>query len=256
MKKIRKKIGPKLNNSNVTKFYDTGKDFLHMNKIAFDKAIDNEPKAIDIPKEYWNKALKKISNVSKWKDLISSRRKHDSSQRSTLPKPGGGLSRKKSHEQFFENLNSTLSGIASECEDSDCNEDERTPSPVRSKSRKAVRDLSKSSNKALIIYLSKLARSKNLDDELDLDFIESLLNNGADINMTDRYGQTVFHEVARTWHCDVGYFLLEQNANINCTDKYGRTPLHVAAAVNYPDMVKFLIENGGRLIIYFDRCPF
>ena len=246
MKKIRKKIGPKLDNNNTTKFYDTGRDFLHMNKIAFNKAIGNETKAVDLPKEYWNKALKKISNVSKWKDLLSSRRKHDSNHRSTLPKPGGGLSKKKSHEQFFENLNSTLTGIASECEDSDCDE-ERTPSPVRRSKKGAVRDLSRSSNKALIIYLSKLARSKNLDDELDLDFIESLLNNGADINMPDRYGQTAFHEVARTWHCDVGRFLLEQNANINCTDKYGRTPLHVAAAVNYPDMVKFLIDNGGKL---------
>ena len=243
---MKKKISPKFDDNLVAKFYDTKKDFLHMNQIAFNKAISDEKKTVDIPKDYWDTALKKISNVSKWKDFVSSRRKHDLNRSSTAAKHGGGLSKKKSHEQFFENLNSTLNGISSECEDSDC--DNPTPSPVRKSRKGAVRDLSKSSNKALIIYLSKLARSKNLDDELDLDFIESLLNNGADINMSDRYGQTVFHEVARTWHCDVGHFLLKQNANINCTDKYGRTPLHVAAAVNYPDMVKFLIDNGGECI--------
>lgn len=245
MKKIRKKISPKFDDDLVTKIIGNEKDFLHMKNIHSSKSL-REQRESDLSKNHWDKALKKISQVSKWKDLESSRRKHDSS-RSTRPKPGGGLSRKKSHEQFFENLNSTLNGIASECEDSDSDEDDICrPSPVHKSKKSAIRDLSKSSNKALIIYLSKLARSKNVDDELDLDFIESLLNNGADINTSDRYGQTVFHEIARTWHCDVGQFLLEQGANINSTDKYGRTPLHVAAAVNYQDMVKFLVDNGGK----------
>ena len=71
------------------------------------------------------------------------------------------------------------------------------------------------------------------------------MDNGADINTTDKYGQTVFHEVARAWHVDVAQFLLSLNADVNKCDRYGRTPLHVAAAVNYPEMVKFLIENGA-----------
>lgn len=50
--------------------------------------------------------------------------------------------------------------------------------------------------------------------------------------------------MARTWHTDVGKFLLEHGGKINQADNYGRTPLHVAAAVDYPEMCQFLIENG------------
>ena len=50
-------------------------------------------------------------------------------------------------------------------------------------------------------------------------------------------------QVARTWHPDVGKFLLEHGGDLNVADQYGRTPLHVAAAVDYADMCEFLIEN-------------
>ncbi|XP_067678848.1 uncharacterized protein [Haliotis asinina] len=104
--------------------------------------------------------------------------------------------------------------------------------------------MSIASNRALIQYFAKLGQSSE-DEMLNLDFVDHLLRSGADINCCDKYGQTILHEVARHWHCDVARFLLEHGANINQKDKYGRSPLHVAAAVDYPMMVILLIDRGA-----------
>lgn len=108
---------------------------------------------------------------------------------------------------------------------------------------------------ALVAYFAKLAKSTSILDELDLQFIESLLQRGADVNSTDQYGQTLMHEAARAWHKDVVKFLLHHGAAINQEDMYGRTPLHVACAVNYGDMVAYLLKRGAdmHLVTYEER---
>lgn len=65
-------------------------------------------------------------------------------------------------------------------------------------------------NQALIHYIARLASSNSDDDEFDFSFVESLLENGANINTADKYGQTMFHEVARSWNVDVARFLLNR----------------------------------------------
>lgn len=50
-------------------------------------------------------------------------------------------------------------------------------------------------NRNLIEYFARMAQSKNEDECVNLDYILSVLNNGADINCTDKYKQTVLHEV-------------------------------------------------------------
>lgn len=59
------------------------------------------------------------------------------------------------------------------------------------------------SNRALIQYFAKLGQSGKSDEMLDLDFVEGLLNQGADINCTDKYGQTIFHEVSFTEYIEM-----------------------------------------------------
>lgn len=101
-------------------------------------------------------------------------------------------------------------------------------------------------SRALIIYFAKLARASiEHEQELDFEFIQGLLGEGADVNFTDRHGQTVLHEVARIWHVDVAKFIIENGGDVNKTDYYGRSPLHVAAAVDYPEMVEFLVSSKG-----------
>ena len=64
-------------------------------------------------------------------------------------------------------------------------------------------------NHALLHYLANLANSNNRDDVFNFEFVESLVRNGADINCMDTNGQTIFHEVARSWNVDVAMFLVE-----------------------------------------------
>ncbi|XP_077991605.1 uncharacterized protein LOC144445836 [Glandiceps talaboti] len=100
-------------------------------------------------------------------------------------------------------------------------------------------------NRALISYFAALAKSDREEDLIDLEFVESMVDNHADINATDKHGQSILHEVARVWETDVAAFLIEKGADVNQGDDFGRTPLHIAAAVDYPDMVNCLLDHGA-----------
>lgn len=116
------------------------------------------------------------------------------------------------------------------------------PFGMRQDTKKKLRS---ANDKTLIDYFYQLGQSRDPNAKVDLDFVDSLIKNGANINCNDKHGQTLLHEVCRTWHIDVAKFLLELGADVNQADKYGRTPLHVAAAVDYPEMVEILIKNGA-----------
>lgn len=49
-------------------------------------------------------------------------------------------------------------------------------------------------SEVLIVYFAKLGSSQQ-DSMVDLDYLETLIQSGAKINYTDRFGQTVLHEV-------------------------------------------------------------
>ncbi|XP_030838679.1 transient receptor potential cation channel subfamily A member 1 isoform X3 [Strongylocentrotus purpuratus] len=100
-------------------------------------------------------------------------------------------------------------------------------------------------NAELIGYFGHLATSTDPNISIDLEYLELILSRGADINCTDKYGQTALHEISRTWDPDVAVFMIERGSNVNQADLYGRTPLHVAAAVDFPEMIKVLLENGA-----------
>ncbi len=101
--------------------------------------------------------------------------------------------------------------------------------------------------RALIVYFSKLAKTRDEDELIDLNFVESLLQSGANINFSDKHGQTIMHEISRAWHPDVAKFAIQKNADVNKADSFGRTPLHLASAVDYDEMVEFLVGEGGEL---------
>ncbi|XP_030838600.1 uncharacterized protein LOC100890058 isoform X2 [Strongylocentrotus purpuratus] len=102
-------------------------------------------------------------------------------------------------------------------------------------------------NAELIGYFGHLSVSADPNINVDLDYLELILKRGADINTTDQYGQTVLHEVARTWDPDVAVFLIERGSSVNQSDQFGRTPLHVAAAVDFPEMVTTLLDHGANI---------
>ena len=71
------------------------------------------------------------------------------------------------------------------------------------------------------------------------DIVELLLENGANANASDGYGETALHE-ART--PEVARLLLDNGADVNAHNEYGVSPLDRAVT---PELEQFLKEHGG-----------
>ena len=103
---------------------------------------------------------------------------------------------------------------------------------------------------ALLSYFAKLGTAPDAE-LIDVEFVDSLIAGGGDINVTDEFGQTIMHEVVRNWRVEVADFCFQRFVDIDKPDNYGRTPLHLASAVNYPEMIDWLISHGGLLFLLF-----
>ena len=67
--------------------------------------------------------------------------------------------------------------------------------PIFGEKQSVKKTLTSAMNRSCIQYFAKLGRSKKDDEVVDLDYVEQMLSNGADINCADKYGQTLLHEV-------------------------------------------------------------
>lgn len=221
--------------------YEHRRDFMEMNRMNHVTKSRKRTESL----ENWQKVSKEVVAVSRWRDYTRS-------MRGSQKENSSGLDRSGLHSR----LNSYVEREMTCVLDSDVEDlgNERLamydtnaymkPMPAVNQGEQIHPAIAAS--RALIIYFAKLARaSLECEQKLDFEFIEGLLEEGADVNFTDRYGQTVMHEVARIWHVDVARFILENGGDLNKRDKYGRTPLHVAAAVDYPEMVEFLVSSKG-----------
>jgi len=186
---------------------------------------------------------------SKWKDFQAIRRveKHkvDSHRKGPAPIEEADGMKKSVTKATYGTLDSDVEELEfEEIRSQAPSIDEANPyNKVKSKTN--AKGDSLASCRALIVYFSKLAKSRDDNETIDLNFVDSLLQNGADINFSDKHGQTVMHEISRGWHCDVAKFAIQHGADVNKADHHGRSPLHLAAAVDYDDMVEFLVHNGG-----------
>lgn len=73
-----------------------------------------------------------------------------------------------------------------------------------------------------------------------------LVEQGADINASDIYGETPLHSHARSW-CGNVQLLLDLGADIEATDNNNRTPLHTAADSFKPKAVQTLVNHGANV---------
>ncbi|KAK7492930.1 hypothetical protein BaRGS_00015877 [Batillaria attramentaria] len=184
--------------------------------------------AVQIEKKRKANPLKVIANVknigNKWHDYATNRRYNQ--------KTAGLLGEEDEEEPKFNGIG--LDEIHS---------DFVTPQIVKRMSKGKINiEMIIESNRALLHHFSKLTKE---DDCVNLDWVESLLDKGADINTADKVGQTVLHEAVRAWHSDVAKWLIEHGADVDKGDFRGRTPLHVAAIVDSPDLVNLLIDSGA-----------
>ncbi len=72
-----------------------------------------------------------------------------------------------------------------------------------------------------------------------------LLNAGANINLTSKYGCTALHYSAANSFSDVISYLITKGASLNTTEsKRGRTALHYAAVRGHKESILALVRAG------------
>ncbi|XP_014782788.1 26S proteasome non-ATPase regulatory subunit 10 [Octopus bimaculoides] len=75
------------------------------------------------------------------------------------------------------------------------------------------------------------------------DFINFLLESGADLEVSDKEGDTALHYAVFGHQCDGVALMVSKGANINCQDKSGNTPLHYAVGKNYEDVMEIILNT-------------
>ena len=86
-----------------------------------------------------------------------------------------------------------------------------------------------------------------------------LLQNKANPNATDEGGYTPLHWVALTMsnsRVEFSQTLMEYGADVNLQNKEGCTPLHIAERSDHTDMVEFLLDNGANPTIVDSKGMF
>ena len=75
--------------------------------------------------------------------------------------------------------------------------------------------------------------------------VQSLVEQGADINAANEHGVTPLCCAALFGYQEIIGLLVEQGANVNTADENGYTPLHLAAWCGYLSVVQCLVANGA-----------
>lgn len=79
----------------------------------------------------------------------------------------------------------------------------------------------------------------------DIEKIKSLLKQGADVNATDKYGDTLLGKAAAGGYKYVCEFLITNGADVNKANDDGRTALMRAAGSGYINVCELLVKNGA-----------
>eukprot|EP00794_Sanderia_malayensis_P005153 gene5153-5803_t len=177
--------------------------------------------------------------VSKWRNFVSTKRQHpmEKLRKYEIMNMNQLFEKSGNSSTIYNVMKDKCFGFLKQQDDGASTNLKRLGNKTLSTRRKEAQQ------NALIGYFVTLADKEDDKSTVDYNHINKLLDSGADINVGDKYGQTVLHEVARIWHTDVAQFVIQRGAHVDAMDMYGRTPLHVAAAVDYTEMVNFLISK-------------
>ena len=77
--------------------------------------------------------------------------------------------------------------------------------------------------------------------------VQYLIDNGADITLKDKYGNTAFTIAAQRGHDKVVQCLIENGANLESLDNHGQTALMHAAHNGHRKIVNLLVEAAKKL---------
>jgi len=79
----------------------------------------------------------------------------------------------------------------------------------------------------------------------DIEAFNALIDAGADVNMQNKYGETLLHIAIRRDRREMVQKLLENNADINRADNPGWTPLMECVMDDMPELCKILLDAGA-----------
>jgi hypothetical protein len=75
---------------------------------------------------------------------------------------------------------------------------------------------------------------------------ELLIDNGADVNVKNGFGQTPLHKAARWGRKEVAELLIAKSADVNAKDMVGKTPLDRAIKYKRTETADPLRKHGGK----------
>lgn len=88
-------------------------------------------------------------------------------------------------------------------------------------------------------------RLHNAVGSYSYDAVQRFLENKADVNATDDFGNTPLHEAVKIDSKEIVLLLIRYGAKVNATNNYGDTPLHEAAKEGSEDIISILIDQGA-----------
>jgi ankyrin repeat protein len=83
--------------------------------------------------------------------------------------------------------------------------------------------------------------------------MEHLMDDGVDVNSTNKRGTSALYEAARSWQCEAVKFLISRGADVNAKDKYGDTPMYSVVfnsfsftlSEDYVEIISTLLKHGA-----------
>jgi ankyrin repeat protein len=75
--------------------------------------------------------------------------------------------------------------------------------------------------------------------------VKELLDNGANINAKDEYGNTALILAAHKGHTEIVKLLMDSGADVNAKNIFSNTPLMVASWRGHPEVVKLFLGKGA-----------
>ncbi len=79
----------------------------------------------------------------------------------------------------------------------------------------------------------------------DTEAFKALIDAGADVNMQNKYGETLLHISIRRDRREMVQILLDNDADINRQDAPGWTPLMECVMDDMPELCQLLIDHGA-----------